>query len=317
MISRLLEPSARLSIALVLVAITLVGNRHTHSGVEPVTGFQNRQRIMNALVGNASEPSMDEASLFRRCPDYLSSVAFLRKAELQPDEVLAFLDRWSTCWPAERRSLLAYQMLDSLASAGEIERVCRQLVPLQAVTKLLDFTEEAEADGRWQDVQGYLACLEVSNWGNVWISPWRVAVLYQRLGQHLEIEGATQHAVEAYRQAGDRHPGVWAMPIIQGASLLWRQDKRDEAIDWLVNAIARNPDASAGFEIWSQLAEYWNAQDDTVNSRCAYQEAASLTKKLPQQDLTGIDQRLQELAEISPAIEPEVCFLDYPILRAR
>ena len=119
----------------------------------------------------------------------------------------------------------------------------------------------------------------------VWVSPWWVAELYQRLGQHYDDNGEVNDAIAAYDKASNWHPDVWATPYVRKAQLLWGQKKTDEAIDWIVAGIPRCKNATSAFYLWLELGEMMVAQAADVNGLCAYEKASDVMDQVPSQNL--------------------------------
>lgn len=250
------------------------------------------------------------------CQDYIQAITRLNDQVLAPEQLLAEAEGWSSCWPDSRKRLLQARLVGAMASLGQWNDVCLELSSVQAVDRLLTMAEQAAEEDNWEVVSRLLTCLEQVDWGEAWISPWRVAVLYQQLGQHLESLQVLAPAVAAYQRAADWHPGVWAVPYLQAASLLWRQGRTDDALNQLIAALDRNPDDTAAFELWHQLADYWDTLGDQMNSLCAYRAAGHLLERSPALSTIDVTKVLQA-AEAASALTDDDCFQDIPALHAR
>lgn len=238
------------------------------------------------------------------CQDYIQAMVWLKEEVLAPDQLAAAAERWSSCWPDNRKRLLQAQLVGAMASLGQWDDICLELSSVQAVDRLLTMVEQAADDDKWEVVSLLLVCLEQTDWGDAWVSPWRMAILYQRLGQQLEYQQDLQPALDAYQSAANWHPGVWAMPYLQAASVLWRQDRRPEAVNLLAAALGRSPDNNAAFQLWYQLAEYLALQGKADDSTCAFHQAANLAAYAP----VGFERsQLQSVAEVADTQTPNDC----------
>jgi tetratricopeptide (TPR) repeat protein len=255
------------------------------------------------------------------CPPYPAAVAFLKDSRVTTVQKLEFLDTRSGCWAPARPALAAGWRAEVLWELGRDEEACRLLTDLKSAARALEYARQSIEAGNWPRGTAYLQCLEEIVKQGIWVSPWKVAELYQRLGQHYENVGRVDDAIVAYGEASYWHPGVWAMPYVRKAQLLRDQGKTSEAIDWLVAGIPRCTDATSTFYLWQEFGEFMVARGADVDGLCAYQRARDVMDQVPSQNLPdSVRQLTQERLNALTArvgAARSTCFADYPELLAQ
>lgn len=277
-------------------------------------------KYLSTTSQNETRPQASVGSL-ADCPVYPLTAATLQDARTAAAQRLEILNTRSWCWATARPTLAIGWRATLLGELGRDEEACKLLTDLKSTDGALAYARQSIDVGNWLSGKVYLRCVdEIAKLG-MWVSPWRVAELYQRLGQHFEDVDQVDDAIAAYGEASYWHPGVWAMPYLRKAQLLWGQGKTVEAIDWLIAGIPRSTDATSAFYLWRELGEFMVARGAASDGLCAYQKARDVMDQVPSQNLPDTARQLTQERLYALAVQAGAagspCFEDYPELRAR
>lgn len=273
---------------------------------------------VEALLSKGNpDPNTLASDIRSSCPGFMAGSWAVSDSQLIPEQRMQLLNQLTACWSPERAQLLASWQISTLWSLGRYAEACDSAVTVDAPDRLLELALLASETGNWKAVETSLECIPRFQTGVAWVSPYIVAQLYNRIGQQHELMGWTDRAIAAYDAAARWYPVVWSDPYLHKAALLVKQGRDGDVIQWLQDGLVQSTDATATFNLWDALGDYWQHRGHIADALCAYQTAAGLVDRVPEQDLpasrrAGLRDKINSLDD-SAAAE---CFELFPLLKA-
>lgn len=302
------------------IGVVLLGVTHATASLGKIqTNLQSLATLGTLMRKETPDLGISQPVLENSCSDYVTTIRTVYTVQYQrlpSQQKLRLLEDLRVCWPPERWPLLAAWTSESQWALGQYDDVCNTLIAMKAPDKLLELAQQSAEAGNWPAVEMSLSCVTRFPADGPWVSPFIVAPLYNRIGQHYEERGDVKQAIAAYDAAARWYPVVWADPYIRKAALLWQQGAEQEVIQWLVDGVSRSTDVTATFYLWRELGNYWERQGNLEDAICAYGNALHILDQVPPQNAsTGTREQLQVQIHRLRATQVGECFRQFPQLQ--